>query len=60
MSTVSNNKECGGCGAEYTISFDDDQFGLGVEEPKFCCFCGMEISEYFYDDEMEELDFEDD
>jgi hypothetical protein len=60
MTTITNNKECNNCGAEYSISYDEDQFGIGEEEPKFCCFCSNEISDYFYEeDDMQELDFED-
>ena len=60
MTITSNNKECGSCGAEFIVQYDDDQFGIGVEEPNFCCFCGNELAEYFYDDDdMQELDFED-
>ena len=59
MTTITIISECGGCGAEFTVTYDDDQFGIGVEEPTYCCFCGAEISEYFYESEMEELDFED-
>lgn len=55
MTSISNNKECGSCGAEYIIQFDDDQFGLEEGESSFCPFCGSEIDNFYTD---EELDFE--
>lgn len=56
MSTVSTICECGSCGAEYDVSYDDDQFGIGTEEPTFCPFCGTELDKFY----VEELDFEED
>jgi DNA replicative helicase MCM subunit Mcm2 (Cdc46/Mcm family) len=52
-------KECNNCGAEYKVEYDDEQFGTEAEEPSYCCFCGEEIDDYFDEDRMEELDFED-
>ena len=56
MSTVSTICECGSCGAEYDVSYDDDQFGIGTEDPTFCPFCGTELDKFY----VEELDFEED
>lgn len=56
---MTKEKECNNCGAEYKLTYDEDQFGSDVDEPRFCCFCGTEIEEYLYDDDLEELDFED-
>ena len=58
MNTTTFISECGNCGAEYTISYDDDQFGIGTEEPMFCPFCGTELDHFFEEDGLEELDFE--
>lgn len=53
------NKECDNCGAEYTVRYDDEQFGISSIDPTFCPFCGSEIS-VIDDQQFEELDFEDD
>ena len=47
--------ECNDCGAEYVVSYDDDQFGLDEGEPSFCPFCGAEIDNFYI---SQELDFE--
>ena len=59
MSTVAVNSDCGNCGAEYSVSYDDDQFGIGTEDPTFCPFCGTELDNFYGDEQFEELDFED-
>jgi len=58
MNTTTFISECGSCGAEYTITYDDDQFGIGTEDAKFCPFCGTELDQFYVEDGMEELDFE--
>jgi len=61
MSIMENSLECNHCGAEYSLHYDEDQFGLEEGDPLFCPFCGAESS-IVYDDEnqsIDELDFED-
>ena len=60
MSTTTCNSECGNCGAEYVVSYDDDQFGIESEEPVFCPFCGTELDQFTVEDDLKELDFEED
>ena len=49
------DETCNNCGAEYTLSFDND-FDL---EPIHCPFCGEELEDYIIDeDDIEELDFD--
>jgi DNA replicative helicase MCM subunit Mcm2 (Cdc46/Mcm family) len=60
MNTRSCITECGNCGAEYVVRYDDDQFGIGTEYPTFCPFCGTELDKFFVEDNMEELNFEED
>ena len=60
MSLINHtNKECGSCGAEYSLSYDDEQFGISAEEPAHCPFCGEQLSDYYLEENFEELDFED-
>jgi hypothetical protein len=58
MSTITTSSECGNCGAEYSVSYDDDQFGIGTEDPTFCPFCGTQLDQFYVEDDIEELDFE--
>jgi len=49
---------CDGCGAEYTITFIEEDI---MEEPAFCPFCGNELDTYDIEEEYQgELDFNDD
>ena len=59
MSTIATSSECSNCGAEYSVSYDDDQFGIEAEEPVFCPFCGTELDRFTIEDDLDELDFED-
>ena len=43
---------CDNCGSTFALSFDDDEVSYA---PSHCPFCGD-----FYDNENEELDFNDD
>ena len=50
-------EKCNNCGAEYTLSFDND-FDFA---PIYCPFCGEEHDDYILEeDELEELDFDED
>ena len=51
----SKNLECENCGAEYTVTYDQDKNEL----PRTCPFCGNEIEEFILDD-MDELKMDDD
>lgn len=60
MSLISSsNKECSSCGAEYNVKYDDEQFGISSEEPIYCPFCGEQLSDYYLEEDFDELDFED-
>ena len=49
---------CNNCGAEYTLSFDQDGSDF---QPTYCPFCGEELEDYILDEEeLEELDFDED
>ena len=56
---INTNTDCGSCGAEYSVSYDEDQFGIEAEEPTICPFCGAELNQFTIEDDMDELDFED-
>ncbi len=60
MNTLNCSCECGNCGAEYNVSYDGDQFGIGAEDPTFCPFCGTELDQFYVEDNIKELDFEED
>jgi len=56
---INTSSDCGSCGAEYSVSYDEDQFGIEAEEPTICPFCGAELDQFTVEDDMDELDFED-
>jgi hypothetical protein len=55
---INTNADCGICGAEYTISYDEDQFGIEAEEPTICPFCGSKLDQFTEEANMDELDFQ--
>lgn len=42
---------CDGCGAEYSITYNDEDI---MEEPVFCPFCANELDTYDIEEEMQD------
>lgn len=49
---------CDSCGAEYTITYDNEEV---LDEAIYCPFCGSELDSYDMEEEFEqELNFDED
>lgn len=41
---------CNGCGAEYTVKYDEGDI---LDEAMYCPFCGVELDNYIDEEQME-------